>query len=212
MESRGYEIDTTGKFVLNGQEISFYILERVTRRKSQLTAAEKEKSWMHDKWIYTPNGELMFTIDEVWIDRKNWRDKKNRPVEDQLNDVSGIITAAEMIRLKKLEREAELERSRQEERRRRELELHQQIERKLRSELQLRCNEWTLSRQVKRFFRECEKFLANSRDGMRPDNEEAEWLKWAWRCAEELDPEGVNGAFEQALVHHRTVRSPESNR
>ncbi|HAF24022.1 MAG TPA: hypothetical protein DCK93_14140 [Blastocatellia bacterium] len=204
MEARGHDIDSDKgpRLVVNEENINFYILEKVKRNERELTPAEKERPWIVDRWIFTPNGELTFTIDEVWIERKNWRDRKNKPLEDQLNDiVIGIVTAAEMIRLKNIEREAEMQCWREEELRRQEAKLRQEIQRELSAELETQCNLWIRSRRLKRFLRQCEISLSKA-SPLGSDCDGARWLDWARALADSLDPL-QHGGVEQAIRNYR---------
>lgn len=203
IEARGHQIEKDGiRLAVNGEQIRFYIKEKVDRTEREPTAAEKERSWHYDKWVFTPTGELTFTIDEVWVDRKNWRDRKNKPLENQLNDiVVGIISAAEVIRVKRLEREAELRRWREEELRRQEMALRQQLHRELVAELETECKLWLESRKLKQFLQACENSLSKA-GRLSTDSDESRWLQWARSHADRIDPLRSGGLNRVIQNHH----------
>jgi hypothetical protein len=200
MEARGHNInnDKGLRFVVNDQNINFYIQEKVKRSERELTPAEKESPWLVDRWIFTPSGELTFTIDEVWIERKNWRDRKNKPLEDQLNDiVVGLISSADTIRVRNIERELEMKRRHEAELRRQELELSRQIEQERREELETQYQLWQRSRDLRRFLQECESLLIKD-EPVATDNGAARWLRWARAYADAVDPL-KNGEVDQVI-------------
>jgi hypothetical protein len=204
IEARGHQIEKDSiRLSVNGEQIRFYIKEKVDRTEHEPTAAEKERSWQYDKWVYTPTGELTFTIDEVWVDRKNWRDSKNKPLENQLNDiVVGIISGAEVIRARRLEREAQLQRLREEELRRQELAVRQQLQRELVAELDRQCKLWEESRKLRQFLQVCEEALLKA-DRLSTDSDESRWLQWARSHAERIDPL-QSGGLNRVIQKHQT--------
>ena len=206
VEVRSYQIEQTDGlfFNVNGEKIRFYIIEKVKRTERVRTVAEKERYWGFERWVFTPTGELTFTIDEVWIERKNWRDRKNKPLEDQLNDIIvGIISAADVIRARKAEREEQRSRWAEEELRRQQSARRQQIERDLGTELEAQCKLWMKSRKLKQFLRVCENSLLKQ-ERLSTANNESRWLLWARSYADSIDPflsEGLN----RLIQNHQTL-------
>jgi hypothetical protein len=210
MEARGHNIisDKGPRFVVNDQNINFYIQEKVKRSEREPTPAEKESPWLFERWIFTPSGELTFTIDEVWIERKNWRDRKNKRLEDQLNDVvAGLITAAETIRIKNIEREAEMQRWRESELRRQECELRQQIERELLLELEKLSEMWIRSETLRRFVQACEGELIHEMK-FPHDSASVGWLAWAFAQSRELNPL-ENGLVRKMIERYKVEEKTE---
>jgi hypothetical protein len=83
-------------------QVPFYLWERVRRTERVLTEKEKEKPWWYKSHEFIPTGELVFTLDEYCVDRKNWADGKKKKLEDKLNNiVAGLFAAAEQFALEK---------------------------------------------------------------------------------------------------------------
>jgi len=205
-EVRSYQIEQTDGlfFNVNGEKIRFYIKEKVKRTERVRTVAEKEQYWGFERWLFTPTGELTFTIDEVWIERKNWRDRKSKPLEDQLNDIIvGIISAADVIRAREAELEEQRRRWAEEELRRQQAARRQQIERDLVMELEAQCKLWMKSRKLKQFLRACENSLSKH-ERLSTDNDESRWLLWARSYADRIDP-FRSGGLNRLIQNHQTL-------
>jgi len=103
LEARGCKIEINERktqCLINGERVAFYLWEKVKRRDREPGDGPRKGQWGFDKWVFNPTGELMFVIDDYWIAKKNWKDRKNKPLEDQLNDiVVGVFAAGEAIRL-----------------------------------------------------------------------------------------------------------------
>lgn len=131
IETRGGEVEIRDRKTfcrMNNAEVEFSLWEKVARSERRLTEKELRESYVPDRWIFTPTGELVFRIDEIDIGRKNWKDKKDKPLEEQVNDVMiGLITASRIIRERDLQRERERQRVLEEQERRTELARLQQI-------------------------------------------------------------------------------------
>jgi hypothetical protein len=224
MEKRGYQVENDlnqnygsgaltckqPRFLVNEERIRFFIREKVTRSEREPTAEEKKKPWMFDKWVYTPNDELTFTIDEYWIDKRNWKDRKNKPLEEQLNDiVAGLISASESLRVRRLEQEAEEQRRQEAALRRYELELRQQLEQERAAQLEAQCTAWLRSRNLRRFLRQCEVSLTNA-GRLSPSNDAVRWLEWARAYADSLDPL-QNGAALESIRRLASETAREGN-
>jgi hypothetical protein len=207
IEKRGYEIEQKDAvhFEVNGEKIRFYVNEKVKRSERKRTAAEKEHYWGIDRWIFTPTGELTFTIDEVWIERKNWRDRKDKRLEDQLNDiVVGIISAADVIRTRRAEHEEQRIKWAEEELRRQELARRRQLEGELATELEAQCDQWIKSRKLKQFLRVCENSLMTA-NRISNESDELQWLQWARSYADRIDP--IRGdSLGRLIQKHYTTR------
>jgi hypothetical protein len=190
LEARGCRIESGERTeaIVEGEKIGFYLWEDSSPVR-EMTPEEKAKS--AGKWIYELNGKLVFTIDEWQAERKNWRDGQRKRLEDQLNEiVVGIISTAEIIRLRNLQwahdrqQEAEARLRRQQERRRRELlEAHSAL--------------WEKSRSLQLFLNEYKEFLSEQ-GRVGPDCEEAQWLRWACDYADSLDP-FKSGELQRAI-------------
>jgi hypothetical protein len=205
IEARGGKIEVKSRqtlFVMNEVEVRFNLWEKVTRSERDLTKEERAGSYVRDRWIYTPTGEFTFTIEEWNVGKKSWKDKKEKPLEDQLNDIMvGLITASRIVRERGLEREREAIRQLEEERRREEMRRLQQIEDEHREELDTMADLWIKSVNLNQFLLECEKTLSTEA-AILPEGIEARWLTWARACADELNP-FTSGHLKAVLADHR---------
>jgi hypothetical protein len=191
IETRGGEVEVKDRdtlCIMNQAQVRFNLWEKVKRSERDLTAEEREKSYVPDRWIYTPTGEFKFTIDEWVVGRKSWTDKNQKPLEEQLNDIMvGLITASEIIHARDLEHEREERRRWEAERQRQEMERQRRLEEERHQELETMAALWVRSSNLRQFLLECEKAL--SIDGkLPPDGGEARWLRWAIAYANSIDP------------------------
>lgn len=201
LATRGYKVKVEkGKTAcwIDEERVHFYLWETVKRSEREPTQKEKAEPWRFDKWVFTPTGELTFVIDEPWAERKNWRDRRQKQLEHQLNDiVAGMFAAAERIRLKEIERNEEQERWAEAERRRAEGERQQSIEGERRNQLDAVAASWKKSRELREFLREIEKSISSSTQT--PETKPRDdWLAWARDYADELDP-FKNGVLRNVL-------------
>lgn len=191
IETRGGDVEVRDRKTfcrINDAEVEFSLWEKVTRSERWLTEKELRESYVPDRWIFTPTGELVFRIDEIDIGRRNWKDKKDKPLEEQLNDVMiGLITASRIIRERDLQRERERQRVLEEQQRRAELAHLQQIENERRKQLDRTVDSWIQSMNIRQFLVECEKTLSNGRP-IQPESVESRWLAWARSYANQIDP------------------------
>ncbi len=190
IETRGGEVEIRDRKTfcpVNNAEVEFSLWEKVTRSERRLTEKELRESYVPDRWIFTPTGELVFRIDEIDIGRKNWKDKKDKPLEEQLNDVIiGLMTASRIIRERDLQRERERQRVLEEQERRAELARLQQIENKRRAQLDTLVDSWIRTANLRSFLSKCEETLSKPTGSL--SRSEAAWLLWAQNYADKLDP------------------------
>lgn len=171
LEARGCKIEINERktqCLINGVRVAFYLWEKVKRRERVPSDGPRTWPWGFDKWVFNPTGELMFVIDDYWIARKNWKDRKNELLDDQLNDVVvGVFAAGEAIRLRNIQRQQEESRKLEAERQRLELEQKRRVEEERRAE--------------------CESTLSASAEAP-SDGSQARWLRWALAYADSIDP------------------------
>ena len=200
LEAHGHEIrfDKGGAACqIDEERVHFYLWETVKRSEREPTKKERAEPWRFDKWVFTPTGELTFVIDEPWAERKNWRDRKKKQLEDQLNDiVVGMFVAAEKLRLREVERR-DAERLRLEAvQRHQEIERERQLEDERRNHLDYMVTSWIRSQNLRQFLRECEKALPVQANIV--DRAGENWLAWARAYSDALDPI-KNGAFKDMM-------------
>lgn len=186
--------DQETEVVVLGEPVKMRLEEKMRQRERQLTSEEKIKflqyGWISNRYEYIPTGKLSLKIDG-WGDglRKLWSDGKTRRLEDCLNDfVIGIIKMAAYKREWHRARERE-EMERQEKERQR-LEKIERIkaEKERVLALEKKASDWHKSKQIREYI-EAVKQDALLRDGeIIPGSELDEWINWARRQADRLDP------------------------
>ncbi len=174
-----------------GERIPVLLAERVTRTLHVLTEAEHRHPYRAPRWDYAPTGKLRIKLKE-WTSeslRKRWADSTRRRLEDVLNDVVlGLVVLADAKRARRLQRERE-ERERQEaERLRIEAERQRREELERRQLLERQVESWTKAQQVRAFVDEVERRAQAKDKSTEPGAKLAEWIAWARRHADRLDP------------------------
>ena len=177
---------------LYGETVAFWLEERTAPHPHVPTEAEKKHgSAGRRKWDHVPSGQLRLCIENPYLEsaRKTWSDGRRAKLEGLLNDfVVGLAVVADGLRARTLhwkrQREKEEEARRQQalaEQRRKEEEqrvhtLEQQVDR------------WTRAAQVVAFADEAERRAIAKGVATAPGTELGEWLAWARRHADRLDP------------------------
>jgi hypothetical protein len=197
VEARGGRVNTKGadqretRVEFLGERIPVLLEERVIRTRHILTEAEHRHPYQAPRWDYAPTGKLRIELKE-WTSeplRKRWADSAKRRLEDVLNDVVlGLVVVADATRARRLQREreererqeAELRRIEAERQRREELERRQRLERQVES--------WTKAQQVRAFVDEVERRAQAKDKSIEPGTELGNWIAWARRHADRLDP------------------------
>lgn len=186
----------TPAVVVEDERIPFLIEEKADRRAHVPTAAElnelKRLPWRTPpKWDHVPSGKLSLRIDVgvYWTDgiRKRWSDRRERVIEDSLNEIIvAFVEVGAALRRHRAE-EARKEAERQERARQ-----HQEAERRRKAEearrknLEARADAWARAETVRRFVAEVERRARAN--GQTPSPELRRWLSWAEAHAERLDP------------------------
>ena len=191
LEERGYKIEVgedKTQCLINGELVGFYIWETVKRSEREPTKEQREKPWTFEKWVFTSTGELVLVLDEYCMGRRNWKDRKQSPLEDRLNEiVVAMITAAGIKRAQSLEFEQERQRRLEAQRQREEIERQRQLDAERRKELEAMAASWTTSRNLRLFLEECERSLSVS-GNFSADSAQTRWLRWALAHADPVDP------------------------
>ena len=203
LESRGFDISvakeppfSTSVSVMD-EIIPFVLNEDLNRTEKKLTAAQRkekeEHSWMYSRqeYDYSPNGELSLRIknDSSLNTRKKWSDGKRQKLEDCLNSfVGGLIkTAIAMKHLRaereRWEREWQEKRQREEEAER----IRQEEEEKLK-DLDEEVESWHRSQKIRSYIEAVKKWGIQKYGEIKPDSKLQQWLTWATRQADRLDP------------------------
>jgi len=199
LEARDCKVEAEGGTVchIGETDVAFYLWEKVNRSEREPTEKERKEPWRFDKWQYTPTGELVFTLDEWFAERKNWRDGKRKRLEDQLNDiVAGMFAAAEKLRLREIEEKEEEQRRLEAASEREETERQRKMQEERCSQLDAMVTSWLKSTNLRQFLQECENSM--SHESKSPDPAGTYWLSWAQAYADALDPT-KNGSLQEMM-------------
>ena len=174
------------------EKVAFWLEEKTAPHPHIPTAAEaQDGSAARRKWDHVPNGQLRFRIIDHALKstRRTWGDSHRARLEDLLNDfVVGLAVAAGGLRTRTLcwkrwrEQQEEARRQRElAEQRRKEEEARVRV-------LDQQVDDWTRAQQVRAFLDEAERRAMTKGVPVAPGTELGEWLSWARRHADQLDP------------------------
>ena len=203
LETRGFDIcvakDTpfsTSVSVMD-EVIKFALIEDLDRTERKLTAAqikEKEKHpWRYStqEYDYSPNGVLSLRIknDDSLNTRKTWSDGRRQRLEECLNSfVGGLAKAAIAIKHLRTEREQRELRWQEEKRKREEAERIWQEEQEKMKALDREIASWQRSQQIRSYIDAVKKWGIQKYGEIKPDSKLQQWLTWATKQADRLDP------------------------
>ena len=204
MQSKGHRTvvnEERGPVVCIGKEsVRIKITEKTKRKERALSAEEKQKSYVYDRYVYEPTGMITFLIDEYCgRARKEWRDGERQKVEGVLDEIAAaILETGEALRLSAIAH-AEYEKQMAEESRLRwEIEQRRQKEQALHQALERQSERWHTSERLREFLHICRHALANRID-LCADSPAARWLDWAFLHADRIDPLR-NGYLDEAVT------------
>ncbi len=202
-EARGYKVvadpeDHHHLAVMVGQDkVEFTLTFRQRQIRVPLSPQEKAE------WLNAMTGrqfrqeqqvtdDLVFRIRSVWFPdprvKKEWADKPNRPLEDQLsNIVAGMIAAAAVQREHRIDQEEEARRRREQELERQKRQEAEEAEAQRFEELVRQVGRWRQANEIRMYVKTIN---ASARKARRGDNKTAlqEWATWALRHADRIDP------------------------
>src|SRR5262249_19660968 len=158
-EDRGFSVEVSKEnpqstyVIIDEEKVRIRLWEKDNRSERELTEKEKRNpdGYIYDRWIFTPSSKLTFTIDEYWdgCTKKNWNDRDQKPLEDQLNDIMvGIVVAAKALRARTLRRQEQERLWREEALRKEEAERRRKAELARRKELERLAESWIKSRRL----------------------------------------------------------------
>ena len=214
----GIEIgrDTESKqlrFKRDGFEVAISVEERMEKTEREPTEEEKRRpSWTWDLKVERPSGKLTVEVDSVrhFGGRRRWTESKRRPIVELAPVIVSRID--ELLAEFEEERKAEIQRQLE----RKEAEIHRFKEEQLRDHqnrlrevgahrertLSMAARLWSERGVILEFVDECER-----RWGSEMSTEQANWVAWARRVADQLDPFSlgypdptVDGPFDEDAV------------
>ena len=215
LEARGYKVSASG-VTIEGELVSIRVIEKEDRTQHVPTAAElAEKQrypWTRiSDWDYAPNGRLsIYTDAYVWWRkdlRKRWSDGRTVRLEDRLNDVVvGLVAIGVTLRQCAEERRREAEAWAEQERLRQELARQARMEKARRANLVASANSWALAERIRHLVVEVERRPLSSCSITSANVQE--WIAWAARVADELDPLGTG--IDELLRKHEQAAEEAS--
>ena len=173
------------------EDVSVTIEERVeyVPQEGEMMGRPRQfRSRSRDHW--RPTGQLVLRIEHSYLDglRRSWGDGKRQRVEDCLNSfVVGLIAAAEVLKDRRLKREARQRESREAEARR-----AAEARRKAEEEARIRALDQAVSNwQRSRLYREYVSAVRQATQAehiLEDGSPLAEWLAWVEAYADRVDP------------------------
>jgi hypothetical protein len=212
-DRRGWEVVPRGRYEavvhlkVEGELVGFRIIEKAKRIK-HVPKSGTARAWDRE-FDYEPCGTLTLTItnDFLRIGRVAWSDTARARVEDWLDDfMEAVARAGEHLKKERLRHEEAAQRWKIEEERRREDERQRQLEEGRRKRLEEEALLWTKSQHIYRFIAEVERVAtlsdaAPSDAAVESREVLSEWIGWARRHAERIDP------LASGLPHERWKES-----
>jgi hypothetical protein len=206
LEARGYSAQLSDErhertSIRVGRElVRIKISEKTTRKERPLSDAEKQRSYVYNRYSYEPTGVLTFRIDEYHGDaRKEWRDGQRQRLEDVLDEiVSSVIATGEALCLFRVAAQEEEKRRIEEERVAWEIHRRREQEKARLLALEKQAEQWHAAERLREFLRACRHALADCMD-MSADSLARQWFDWASLHADRIDPLR-NGCVNEAVA------------
>jgi hypothetical protein len=188
------------------ETIGFRLAEETKRQERGPTAAKKkEDEWRarfaglystHPRYDWVPSGKLVLEITNGHGVRRRWSDLGHRRVEQLLNGfVVGLARAAESVKHERVLAERRRQEWEEQQRRLREAELRRREEERRRLEeesgiggLEAQIDRWTKAEKIRAYVVAVKTAYAQRNVNIDQGSELDEWLKWALRRADALDP------------------------
>jgi hypothetical protein len=203
LEARGHKVvadpeDHRHLAVMVGQDkVEFTLTFRQRQIRVPLSPQEKAE------WLNAMTGrqfrqeqqvtdDLVFRIHSVWFPdprvKKEWADKPNRPIEQQLNDiVAGLIAAAAVQREHRISQEEQARRRRERELERQKRQEAEEAEARRFEQLMKQVAQWRQANEIRAYVRAAKSRTRAARRRV-SSGRLREWASWALRHADRIDP------------------------
>jgi len=202
LETKGFDVSVNKKapfftiVSVMDENIAFALNEDLDRTEKKLSPAQiKEKEeypWMYSReYDYSPNGLLSLRIknDDCLNTRKTWTDGRRQRLEDCLNSfVGGLVRAAIAIKHLRTEREQRELRWQEERLKREEADRVRREEEEKLKDLEREIASWQRSQQIRSYIEAVKKWGIRKYGEIKPESKLHEWLTWATKQADRLDP------------------------
>ena len=193
----GFQTKHTSFVTVEGEEVPFHLIEKRRRKERGPTERERkeEERWSYQRgrkyYEYSSTGNLSFVLGSPghYGSRGRVSDTKTRPLEDRLFEIVELILRDAVAR--RAERIAAQERRKREEEeriRREELERQRRLEMLRRVQLRDQMERWALATRLRAFLAVVEKQRGKEGAPSESAGRFADWLNWAKRYADEIDP------------------------
>ena len=184
------------------------IEESTVRKVREPTPAERKRQkrnpWLFGapQYEYLATGRLTIRILGYGSgQRRSWSDGRQKSIEDRLNTfIIGLINVSVATHAENLERERRHREWEDQVRRRHEEEQRRQLEESRRASLDKQINAWRKSREIRVYVAAVSRAAAEKQGAIMPESNLGQWIDWASRYADSLDPLLGNLAMFQAEV------------
>lgn len=195
--------DVYAVFLAEGEEIKFRLSEKTKRIDHVLTPREIEDKrngrYYGKRYDYINTGVLTFSLERVGeypTKTYKWSDKKNKPLEEQLEEITkGFIQAMELTRIGRLKAEEEERISKLRYAEFLKQEHRNKIELKKRKVLIEEADSFNTSRKI-RMLVDAVVNANSDADGV------GDWAEWAAQIANDIDP---TKRIEDLLTSHKEL-------
>ena len=172
--------------MMAGEPLNVTVREPRRMKREPPTDEERRKAWAEGRSATSdPTGTLQLLI-ERWYSapiRKQWRDGKDNPLENQVRSILiGLLVAASFERKRRIEREEEHQRRMLAEQERAALEETRRLERERFDALIRDVSAWEQAAGIRLFV------AARLASVEKRNCEMAEWAKWTRAIADRLNP------------------------
>lgn len=197
LEARGHQVGIQDGYKktlgvrIDGHPIEFGLEEKFQRIERSRDKTHPQDSWRYHRYEYIPTGTLMLKITEWGTDglQKTWSDGKTTKLENCLNDfVVGLLNVAEAVKARRLKQEQEEQLRREAERRRQEEAIKRQEELDRLQALEQEAANWAKAQQLRTYLSALKDMLTTKHGEIQPGSQADQWLIWAHRHADRLDP------------------------
>jgi len=204
LEARSYSVSVGPKEEVNstsveidGEKLRFCIEETARRYERELTPAEKKNKMEYPHfygtpmYAYSPTGKLRLRImDNMYLGvRKMWSDGASQKVENCLNSfIIGLIRTAEAIKADRLQRQERDREAAERASRREELAARIREEESKIKDLEEEAASWHRSQKIRAYVNAVRDAAIAESGHVEPGSELDEWLSWAQKYADRLDP------------------------
>ncbi len=198
------------KLMFGPDVVAFRMFEIVDKRLRPTKPGQVV--WDYEKWNCSPTGRLKFQILETHPvgGRKSWADCTVYKLEEKLADiVEWLLAAGEGAKQARLERDEWNRRYELERKRMAEEERKRQIEMAFREDLERQASSWMKAQNLRAFVKACEEQLRAKGSPLFTEMGETQWLAWARRHADQIDPLQSNWLQKQS---ERFVKPKERTR